>query len=90
MFESLVLVHLGRFMERSDVLLTNQFAYRKGLGICDALLRVSNTLQSILESEQEVRIVQINFCAAFCRVNHQGILYKLCSGGIEEVLCCLY
>ena len=28
------------------------------------------------------RIVQIDFSAAFDRVNHQGILYKLCSVGI--------
>ena len=35
--ERLVLVRLGRFMERSGVLPTIQFAYRKGLGTCDAL-----------------------------------------------------
>ena len=37
-FERLVSVHLGRFMEHSGVLPTTQFAYRKGLGTCDALL----------------------------------------------------
>ena len=31
-FEHLVSVRLGRFMEHSDVLPTTQFAYRKGLG----------------------------------------------------------
>ena len=70
-------------MECSGVLPTTQFAYRKGLGTCDALLRVSHTLQSALESGQEARIVQIDFSAAFDRVNHQGILYKLCSVGIR-------
>ena len=65
-------VRLGRFMERSGVLPTTQFAYRK----------VSHTLQSALESGQEARIVQIDFSAAFDRVNHQGILHKLCSVGI--------
>ena len=69
-------------MECSGVLPTTQFAYRKGLGTCDALLCVSHTLQSALESGQEVRIVQIDFSAAFDRVNHLGILYKLCSVGI--------
>ena len=62
---------------------TTQFTYRKGLGTCDALLCVSHTLQSALESGQEARIVQIDFSAAFDGVNHQGILYKLCSVGIE-------
>ena len=82
MFERLVSVRLGRFMERSGVLPTTQFAYRKGLGICDALLFVFHTLQSALESGQEARIVQIAFSAAFDGVNHLGILYKLCSVGI--------
>ena len=69
-------------MERTGVLPTTQFAYRKGLGTCDALLCVSYTLQSALDSGQEARIVQIDFSAAFDRVNHQGILYRLCYVGI--------
>ena len=97
-------VRLGRFMERSGVLPTTQFAYRKGLGTCDALLCVSHallcvshallcvshallcvshTLQSALESGQEARIVQIDVSAPFDRVNHLGILYKLCSVSIR-------
>ena len=71
-------------MEHCGVIPTTQFAYGKGLGTCDALLFVSHTLQSALESEHEARIVQIDFSAAFDRVNHQGILYKLssvCIGG---------
>ena len=81
-FERLLSVRLGRFMEHSGVLPTTQFDYRKGLGTCDALLCMSHTLQSALESGQEARIVQIDFSAAFDRVNHLGILYKLCSVGI--------
>ena len=74
-FERLVSVRLGRFMERSGVLQTTQFAYQKGLGTCDALLCVAHTLQSAFESGQEARIVQIDLSAAFDRVNHRGILY---------------
>ena len=81
-FEGLVSVCLGRFMEHSGVLPTTQFVYQKGLGTCDALLCVSHTLQSALESGQLARIVQIDFSASFDRVNHLGILYKLCSVGI--------
>ena len=61
-FERLVSVRFGRFMKRSDVLLTTQFAYRKGLGTSDTLLCVFHTLQSALESGQEARIVQ--YCSA--------------------------
>ena len=69
-------------MGRSGVLPTTQFAYRKGLATCDALLCLSHTLQSALESGQEARIVKIDFSAAFDRVNQLGILFKLCSVGI--------
>ena len=71
------------------VLPTTQFAYRKYLGTCDALLCVSYTLQSALESGQEARIVWIDFSSAFDYVNYQGIVYKLVLW-VLEVLCCLY
>ena len=78
----MVSVRLRRFLERSGVLPTTQFTYLKGLGTCDALLCVSHSLQSALESGQEARIVQIDFSAAFDRFTHLGILYKHCSVGI--------
>ena len=61
---------------------SNQFAYRKDLGTCDALLQVSHLQQSALDSGQKARIMQIDFSAAFDRVKNQSILYKLCSVGI--------
>ena len=60
---------------------TTQFAYRKGLRTCDALLCVAHSLQNTFEMGQQARIVQIDFSAACDRVNHQGILFKLCSVG---------
>ena len=48
-FERLVSVCLGRFMERSGVLPITHFAYRKGLGTCDAFLCMSHTLESALK-----------------------------------------
>ena len=44
-FEGLVSIHLGRFMERSGELPTTQLACRKGLGNCNVLFYVSYTLQ---------------------------------------------
>ena len=61
---------------------TTQFAYQKGLGICDALLCLSHKLQRALESGQKARILQIDFSSEFDRVNHQAILDKLSSVGI--------
>ena len=68
---------------------TTQLSYQKGLGTCDALLCIFHRLQSALECVLEARIMQIDFSAAFVRVNHQGILYKRCCVSIE-ILCCLY
>ena len=70
-------VRLRRFMEGIGVLPTTQFAYRRGLCTCDAILCVAHSFQSALEMGQEARIVQIDLSAAFDRVNHQGILFKL-------------
>ena len=81
-FERLVSVRLGRFMEGRGVLPATLFAYRKVLGTCDAFLCVAHSLQSALEMGQEARIVHIDFRVAFDRVNHQGILFKLCSVGV--------
>ena len=69
-------------MERCGVLPAAHFAYRKGLGTCGAVLCLSHALQSALESGQKARILQIDFSAAFDRVNHLGITYKLFSVGI--------
>ena len=82
-FERLVSVHLARFMDGRGVVPTTQFAYRNGLCTCDALLCVAHTLQNALEMGQEARIVQIDFSAAF---NHQGILFKLCSVGVGDLV----
>ena len=43
---------------------------------------MAHTLQNALEMGQEARIVQIDVSAAFDKVNHQGILFKLCSVGV--------
>ena len=81
-FKNLLLVRIGRVIERSGVLPTTQLEYRKGLDTCDALLCKAHTLQSALASGQQVRIVQIEFSEAFDRVNDQGILFKLCFVGV--------
>ena len=86
----LVSIHLGRFMERSSVLRTTQFASLKGQGTCDALWYVSHPLQSALDSGQEARIVLIDFSAAFDMVIHQSILYISSALWVLEFLCCLF
>ena len=76
-------------MERSGVLPTTQFAYRKGLGTCDAPLCVLHALQSALESGHEAgsyRLISAQTLIGstireFCI---SSVLWVL------EVLCCLF
>ena len=59
-FERLIALRFGSFLERSGVLSSHQYSYRKGLGTCDALLYIVCAGQLELDS------------AAFDRVNHGG------------------
>ena len=82
LFERLVSVRLGRFMERRYMLPTTQFAYRKGLGTRDALLWICEcltlcSLHSALEPGHEARIVHNDFSAAFHKANHQEIIFSV-------------
>ena len=76
-FERLMVAKLGRFVESRGALPATQFAYRKGLGCADALLSVSHLLQVALDAGHEGRIVQLDFSAAFDRVSHRGVIFKL-------------
>ena len=88
-FERLASVCLGRFMERSGVLPTTQFAYRKGVGTCDALLCVSHRLQSALESGQELGMSRLTSVQLL--IGSTIWTYSIFSAlWVLEVLACLY
>ena len=82
-FERLIALHFGCFLERSGVLSSHQYSYRKGLGTCDALLDIVCAGQLELDRGGELTLVQIDFSAAFDRVNH-GALCLNC-GELELV-----
>ena len=81
-FERVIALKFGRFLEDHSLLPSCQFAYRKGLGTCDALLTVSHHLQRALDSGMEARLIQLDFSAAFDRVSHAGLLHKLRASGV--------
>ena len=56
-----------------------QFASRSGSGTCDLLLTLDHVLQNSLD---DVRVVQLDFSAAFDCVNHFGLIYKMKSVGV--------
>ena len=76
MYDKLVSHKFSSFCEKFVLLPAAQFAYRKGLRCTDALLTLSH-LQKSLDTGMESYIVQLDFSAAFDRVNHSGLLFKL-------------
>ena len=76
-FERLISLRFGRFLKRSGVLSSHQYSYRKSLGTCDALLDIVCAGQLELDRGGELALVQIDFSAAFDRVNHGGLVFKL-------------
>ena len=81
-FEKLLSVRLVGYFESCGYLPRCQFAYRKGLGTCDALLKIVHDLQDALDGGSEARLAQLDFSAAFDRVNHEAMLFKLRTSGV--------
>ena len=85
-FERLISLRFGRFLERSGVLSSHQYSYRKGLGTCDALLDIVCAGQLELDRGGELALVQIDFSAAFDRINHGGLVFKLREAGVGGLI----
>ena len=85
-FERLIALRFGRFLERSGVLPSHQYSYRKRLGTCDALLDIVCAGQLVIDRAGELALVQIDFSAAFDRVNHGGLVFKLREAGVGGLI----
>ena len=81
-FERLLAKRLMEYAEKNNLFPSRQFAYRKGLSTCDAVLTISNRVQKALDSGSEARMIGLDFSAAFDRVNHKVLIYKLRQLGI--------
>ena len=63
---------LSHFLESNNMPPPSQLLYRRSLGTCDSLLSLSHRLQVSL-----IKLVQLDFSAAFDTVSHCGLLHKL-------------
>ena len=81
-YERLLAKRLNSFAEGNNLLPNQQFGFRKGLGACDAVLTISDKVQRALDSGSEARMIGLDFSAAFDRVNHKALIYKLRQLGI--------
>ena len=85
-FERLISLRFGRFLERSGVLSSHQYLYRKSLGTCDALVNIFCAGQMELDRGGELALVQIDFSPAFGRINHGGLVFKLWEAGVGRMI----
>ena len=83
-FERLVSVLLGRFMECRGVLPTTQFAYKERSWHLWCSSVCGTHLTECFGDGREARSIQIDFIAAFDRVNQQLILFKLYTVGVGD------
>ena len=80
--EKLIFKPLYKYVESKRLLADSQYAYRKQLGTCDALLDLTCHLQGNLDKGYECRVIQIDFSSAFDLVNHKALIYKLQNLGV--------
>ena len=80
-FERLLAKHLNNFAEKRNLFPNLQFGFRKGLGACNALT-ITNFVQKVLDSGCKVHMVGLDFSAAFDRVNHKALVFKLRQLGV--------
>ena len=81
-FECLLAKCLNNFAEKRNLFPHLQFGFRKGLGVCDALLTITNFVQRALDCGCEMRMVDLDFSAAFDHVNHKTLIFKLRQLGV--------
>ena len=85
-FEWLISLRFVRFLDRSGVLSSHQYSYRKSLGTCDTLLDIVCAGQMELDRGGELALVQIYFSAAYDGFIMGGLVFKLREAGVGGMI----
>ena len=76
-FERLLIKYLDNFAEKRNLFPNFSLVVCKGLGTCDALLTITSFVQKASVFGCKVRMVGLDFSAAFDCVNHKALIFKL-------------
>ena len=81
--ERLIYNQLYLFLENNDIILKYQFGFRKGYSSEQAILEITDNLNSAIDNKQITCGLFLDFSKAFDTVNHDILLSKLYTYGIR-------
>ena len=84
--ESIVNRQVINFLESNNILSTQQFGFRRGLGTADLLTRLQHEWSSTLAASGEVHVLAADIAGAFDKVSHRGVLHKAKCYGLSGKL----
>ena len=81
--ERLIYNQLYQFLEKNDIIYKYQFGFRKGYSTEQAILEITDNLNSAIDNKQITCGLFLDFSKAFDTVNHDILLSKLYTYGIR-------
>ncbi|GBO45094.1 RNA-directed DNA polymerase from mobile element jockey [Araneus ventricosus] len=84
--EHIILSRLNDHLEENNILIPEQFGFRKNLSTTHQLLRVTEFIQEGLNNKQKTGAVLLDIQKAFDRVWQDGLIHKLINYNIPHYL----
>ena len=82
-FENIIHQRICRYLQKYELLNSNQYGFRKNLSTSDALANFSNTIYNNLDSIKPTLAIFLDLAKAFDTVNHKLLIKKLFNLGIR-------
>ena len=84
--EIIIKKQLKSHLDCHELLTTEQFGFRKGLGRADLLIALHHEWATTVSRGGLVRVLAIDIAGSFDRVSHAGLLHEVVSTGIPGQL----
>lgn len=86
LFERLILFRIQKFLDKKKILIMNQSGFRKSRQTKDNILTVIQTAQEGFNLGEKTTAIFFDIAAAFDKVWHDGLIYKLFKLGLPYYL----